>query len=273
MNMRILQASIAGILVLAAAPAEIVAQVDLSLRLEHSVTLQYEPVVAFISVKNTGVEKFVLGGDTNLPDVVFTIRSMDTRDVLEAISGRMLVAQKITVPPDSKQEVMVDVSRHFNLSTMGRYMINVSLSVNGMRYESAKSMLDVVKGLSLTSVSRALPGTPDRIRTYTLRYWAREGRESLFLLAEEEKPPVNYAVIHLGHIVRVTPPRIEVDSAGNVNVIHQCTPDVFTRSILRSRSSGVDLVDQQFLLRDGSPYVPKERGAPLSPATGKGALK
>ncbi len=234
------------------------------LRLEQRSVLLFEPVNAFISLANDSDEPFVL--NSRQPD------NGRSSLVIEVRRDNQLLPPRGSAPvpylyllPDDSEELMVDLSRHFDFTGMGRYFIKVRTSHLGEAFESKGQLLDVVKGFELTKRARSVPGQPDRMLTFSLRYWSRDGKEFLFLTVNEEVAGANYGLFNLGPLVRVAQPVLQVNRNGQVVVVHQSGVRRFTRSTLQSETNGVTLLDQTYHLPDGSPYPSFTRRSTVAP--------
>lgn len=140
------------------------------------------------------------------------------------------------------------------MSKVGSYDVVVQLQHGGRVWSSKRTLIDVVDGIETTSVTRSIPGDPNRIRKYSLRYWSRNRKEYLFLRAEEEQNDIVYGVYMLGGLIRIFKPVLEVDRKGNITVLHQSSRNVFTKSTFRSEPYSVKFVDQIYLNEEGVPY-------------------
>jgi len=156
-----------------------------------------------------------------------------------------MLVENVLIMPGQTRELKVDLGRYYDVQQFGLYEITASLVADGVRLFSSPRVVDVVPGLELSSVVRAVPNHPSRMRRYTLRYWSRNDREMLFLCVVDEKEGVNYGVHVLGPVVRVVLPEMSFDQLGNVKVKHQSDNGVFAYTTLKSTVDGVVLVRQQ----------------------------
>lgn len=230
---------------------------QLQLRLEYASTLQYEPIMAFLTVNNDTAKPFVISetGQQSAATLEFVIR----KDTGETIGRRSkaLVAEKVYIPSDQKEELMIEVTDFYDLREVGRYLVSARVTWEGKPYGSEQRMIDVVSGLDCGSASKSVPGYPDRVRNYTLKYWARNSKEYLFLVVDEEASKLNYGVYQLGSIVRVFKPVIDVDRAGNIHIIHQYGEDCYVHSFFKSTRDGVRFIDHSYRRENGELYRPE----------------
>jgi len=230
------------------------AGVELDLRLEYGEYLQYEPVRAYVSVYNDSDTPLVIRNreGRGLARLDLIVRRTQN-DLMQRTSDRPVHAGSV-LEPDGRTELMLEVSELYDIVGNGRYFVKATLEHGGRKYETPIRIITVVPGMELARKSKSVPGNPDRIRSYSLRYWAREGRGYLFLRVDEEETRLNYGVFQLGPLVRVSTPVLEVSRAGEVVVSHQCSRGCYMRTVLKSLAGGVTLVDQTYHLPNGDPY-------------------
>ena len=139
----------------------------------------------------------------------------------------------VVIEPGRGREIRRDLTLWYDMGAMGRYMVTAEIAWDGRIMASRPVVLEVVRGIELQQVSRGVRGYPNLKRTYSLRYWPREGAEQLFLSVDESPTGLNYGVFRLGPVVRVFKPVVEVDGQGKIVVVHQSTSRRFVRSVLK----------------------------------------
>lgn len=229
------------------------AEVRLELMFEHEAVLQFEPVFAYVAILNDSDIPFDLSSEgSDRPDIRFVVEKRRD-EPLSVVGKKPLIAALRVMPAESKRFV-VDLAQGYDLVGEGPYKVRVEAVWRGRLYASNTRTIDVVPGIEMVSVSKALMGHEDRTRTYSLRYWPRGRSEYLFLRVDDKENAVNYGVFQLGSLVRFGAPRIEIDRLGNVTVVHQATSDCFARSTLKCFRDRVEFVGQTFHLGNGNPY-------------------
>ena len=249
-----------GILLL---PRTLCADLKISLRLDPVSAIEFETVTAYVSVLNDGEQTFVLDEDdkNNKARAMFVIERK--RDVQVARLDDRPPIRIMRLKSGERQEFITAVSLLYDIGAQGRYIIRAAIEVGKVRYESNPVILDVVRGIEINSVSKAVPGYPENFRNYSLRYHCRDKKEILFLCADENEGKTSYGVFPLGTLIRVAKPILSVDRSGNVTVVHQTNRDCFIRSKFESNQDGVFFIDQSYLGVDGKPY-PFVREPPAS---------
>lgn len=229
-------------------------QIDVTLEMEHPSFLQFEPVMAFVSARNDSDSDLVIDEDKAGESAHLRIVVQKGRDEPAARINKQPCVRKLTVETGKTRDIMVDVSAWWDLTAMGRYIINATVERGGIAVQSNKKVIDVVAGIEIGALVKNAPGDARVTRKYSLRYWARGGGERLFLRADEVETGVNYGVFQLGPLVRVFKPEIKVDGEGNLTVLHQSAADCYTRSLFRSSGESVRFVDQTYHRITGEPY-------------------
>jgi hypothetical protein len=249
--------TVRAILLLGAASAAMrgaAQDLDLKLSAEHASALKYEPVNVFLTIRNDADTALVIDerAEWNVSHVTFTVlrdRTVPVRSI-----GERPCVERLRIDPDRKGEVCTDLADTWDMVDLGQYTVAARVDWNGRTFQSEWLTVEVVKGIEVAAVSRAVPAYPDLTRGYSLRYWPRSGTEYLFLSVDEEPTQVNYGVFALGKLARVIAPVIKVDRQGRVVIVHQSGPDCLTKSVFESSRAGVRFVDQTYHLPSGEPY-------------------
>jgi hypothetical protein len=226
-----------------------------SIRLAHVRHLQFEPVVLFVTVKNDSDDIIVFPERKNDGDAAldFVIDTGPTEWVRRKVDGPM--TGKVRIMPGDQSEIMVELSRWFDLTAMGTYLLRAVVTFGGESFESAPVRFEVDNGLPVAKVSRRPPETGARLRTYSLRYLSRESFDRLFLRVDEDETGDNYGAFEMGPFMRVQKPEIKVDVDGVITVLHLSGIDRWTRTVFKTRNGRVEFVSQAYELSDGRPYT------------------
>jgi hypothetical protein len=249
---------------LAAIPLVGSAQIRLAVRTEHQVYLQYETAHAFVTIYNDGENVLsICDGATGACSRLEFLIEKRGGDTVRRVQDGSPVG-RLQILPGEQRELVVDLTQWYDVREMGRYLVRAALVVDGEYLLSEHSMLDVVRGLEILSVTRGVLGYAAMQRTYSLRYWRRDRHEFLFLTVDENPSELNQGVFQLGRLIRVAQPRLSVDARGNVEVYHQSSSKSFVRTTLRSDGDGVRFIDQRIELESGEPF-PNVTEAPERP--------
>lgn len=218
---------------------------DLQVRfsVDPDTVLLYEPASVFMRIRNDSQYPLEIGPE-GPASLRLSVTMVDGRAV-RRINQRPFFSSR-RLMPDEQTDIMFDITRFFDFSNEGRYRIEMEILWNERSYIAPARILEVVRGIELTSIQRSVPGYSHIMRVYTLRYWRRDGGKKLFLVVEDPQINTIQGVFELGSLMRVSAPRINVDRHGNVAVVHQSRPTRFTRTLLKSTGEGVELVDQLY---------------------------
>jgi hypothetical protein len=224
-----------------------VGEIELELSTDHTKYIEFEPVVAFLTLENVSDRAFLIRSDDATLDtrVDFHLevasRNAGGREKAASVLNSCLILG------GEKQAFMVDLSTHYQLGRSGRYTLWATAHWNGETFESAPIHIRVVTGLPMASRERTVPGVGGRDRRrFSLRYLDRDESESIFLIADDLEEGQNYGVFDLGKLVRFHKPSIDVTPSGRITVYHQSSPTFFTKSVLQSDPKGLRLLDQQY---------------------------
>jgi hypothetical protein len=232
---------------LAALPVLAADDIQLALRLEHRTVLQFEPLFAFLAVRNNGLQPFVTPspqGETAVRFVIVTRRG----EPVPLLYDDPAIG-KARVEAGRQRLFMRDLTRWYDVRSAGVYVITAELDWNGRTYCSERMMVDVVPGITVLDAENRVSAQPDRVRVYSLRYWPRGGMEQLFLRVDEPASGMNYGVFLLGPVVRVGKPRINFEATGRVVIRHQSDVGVDTHSAFVSTPEQVRFLEQHKLRR------------------------
>lgn len=234
------------------------ADVHVSLKMAHLEFLQYEKMNAFVTIYNDEDYNVIVDSTkTNRTDALrFNIRHNMKKPAVRI--NRLPLADYIHLKPGEKKTIMLDLGMWYSVSPVGSYDIVAELEHGGRVWQSKRALVDVVDGIEIKSVRRSIPGNPNRIRKYSIRYWTRDRKESLFFRAEEEDAEMVYGVYFLGGLIRVFKPALDVDRKGNITIMHQSGRSLFTKTTFKSEDYAVRFVDQIYVDENGKKYTKKK---------------
>lgn len=228
------------VLLLAAliAPSVARAQIEVSCRLEHERVLAFEPIRVTVGIVNNTGRSLLFseeGGDARL---AFDIEQ--TPGAALRPTGEPIFPEPFSLEPGKQATKTVNLLSVFPIGSTGPYTIRARVEWAGRMFSSPGLFLDILPGLEIGHLTAGVPGEAGALRTYTLRTLNRDRSEHVFLRIEDEDEGQCYGVFDLGRIVRVTPPSLQVDSAGNVHVLHQAAPRQYTHSAFRPNGEPVE---------------------------------
>lgn len=202
------------------------AQVDFSARLSHTSVLACEPVPIEVTLKNNRMIPLTAGGTQGF---TLAFEVVDAQGLLVRALPNAVVATPAEVPALSQVVFTNDLQQLFPIAQHAALSIRARLVVGDRSYVTDKMFLDVLPG---GEVARIQANTASgELRTYSLRVVSRDKRDRLFLRSGNEAETICYGVADLGRFVRIGNPTIEVDSQGNVHVLHLSGPNQFVHSV------------------------------------------
>lgn len=224
-------------------PAAALAGAEIALELEHRAVLQHEPLRACVTVRNTGSTPVILGGTGADMTLDFTIER--DPDVWVSRRDQTPYAEYVLIDPVKTRQVVLDLTRWFNLSSQGRYFIRATVTEGKKTVRSRPQMVDIVPGIELVELRRPIAGKPERERLYSLRYWRRGRYEILFLRVSDVDSGLAFTTVRLGRLLRVTTPTMTLSPEGELRIRHQSSTRQTTESVLESNVSGLRLLSQE----------------------------
>ncbi len=247
------------------------ADLAVTLTMEHDTLTRMEQAMAFLTVSNRGLQVIVID-----PTKSEGSAQVDFR--LKADGGRAVARKEMApiealgvIEPGESRRFLVNLSRYFDLSALGGYIVEADVAWQGLRFPTHPLHIDVRNALQLTSTTRMSPLKSGTMLEYRLSYMAREQSEFLFVEVSEKPEGLHYGVMNLGPVVRVFAPSLEANAAGVVTVVHQSGTKRYTRSVLEVTAQGLRLVDQSYeslqgsVRADGSWGLPPPAEAPKAP--------
>lgn len=237
------------------------AQLQVSCRLEPTRAVQYESVIATVRIQNNTGRIITLQDDTPGARLWMEIEKTPGRTMRQI--SPVVLGETLTIEPRQSVTHQINISQVYDLRNTGPYTVRARIDWAGESFASGKIYLDVVPGLEMQRMVG--PVAPDGTgrRIYRLLSLNRERGEHLFLRIDDEAQGICYGVMHLGRMVRIQNPMMQVDASNNINVLHQAGPGryvhhVFTpngdpvrRRAYTSEDPGVSLTES----RDGRVIV------------------
>ncbi len=247
-----------ALLALLSGPVPMVAQIRVNVEVEHESVLPNEPVSVIVTMVNDADTPLVFGEDNyNAQMILMLERGVRRTEERIADTTRPVKRHMIVMPGETHRELF-ELTSLFNMHEQRTYRVHVVIEHEDLRYRSRDRVFEVANGVELHSAVHPVPGYRDRRLTYSLRYWRRNQSEHLFLVVSDEANDIAYGSFDLGRLVRFRNPTLRYDRSGQIMVIHQSGRERFTRSLFAISGEGVDFVEQEHFLSDGTVY-PFER--------------
>jgi hypothetical protein len=208
--------------------------VDFRARLPHAEVLVCEPLPVEITIRNNGMSPLQAGGSAGYA-LAFEVLDASGLLLRELPQSAVLVPEVIEpqaqVVFTNDLQALFPVARHATLSVRAR------LTVGSRSYMSDKLFVDLMPGSEITWVNA--PAADGVLRRFSLRSLSRGKRDFLFLRVENPDGSLCYGAAELGRLVRMGEPRLEVDSRGNVHVLHLSAPNQFIHSVFSPEGGAI----------------------------------
>ncbi len=209
----------------AAAPSEIAVKLSLECR----EWVQGERIRAVVDVANSSGDTLIVApGDAADKILIELTRASDGR-LYPKNSGDRPFTAKFALAPSEGQKLETFLGDHFAFADATRYLARAVLVHGGMRYESPRVSFDVVPGVRCGGAMQVFSNVPGLKRLFELVYWRRGREEHLFLKSQNEDGR-RFRTYDVGALLRVTDPKISVQTNGVVTVLHRASQDEFIRS-------------------------------------------
>jgi hypothetical protein len=206
--------------------------------MRHGSYLRHESALCIVTVRNDTNGDMVIGNRKNDARLSFRLVG-PSGDTQALFKGARLPASDVVILPGRSKDVEVDLSSVYDLHRVGSYHLAAMISVHGRTHLTRDQVFSVVPGIVVTTARRSVPDHPRILRTYTLRYWARDGENHLFLRVDDEDAKICYGVFALGPIIRTSPPEMTMNVSGALRVSHRSSPKSFTYSSFQVTKDGV----------------------------------
>ena len=212
------------VLLVGLVPYRVSAQLSFNARLNTSRALLYEPVLLTLELRNETGRPVTLGDGTG-PMLSIDVESSPGR-YMRQIAPHLL-EEPLLLPPRTTVKHIINLTEAFQIRQTTPYTVRAYVTWDDVSFGSGVMFLDVVPGLEL--LRRRGPASADGAgrRLYRVVSLFRDRSEHAFLQIDDEQAGVCYGVIHLGRLVRLQPPKLEIDDEANVHVLHQAGPTQF----------------------------------------------
>ncbi len=239
----------------------LMAQLQISCRLEPTRAVQYEPIIAVVRIQNNTGRTVTLQDDTADARLWMEIEKTPGRTMRQI--SPFVLGEPLVIEPRQTVTQRVNLTQMYDVRNTGPYTVRARVDWGGDAFASGKIFLDVVPGLEMQRMVGPVGPDGTGRRIYRLLSLNRDRGDHLFLRIDDEAQGLCYGVIHLGRMLRIQNPTMQVDAANNINVLHQAGPGrylhhVFTpngdqvqRRAYTSDDPGVSLAES----RDGRVMV------------------
>ena len=208
------------------------AQTRVSLALERTEFLLYEPIEAGVRIDNQSAEPLDMEHlSKGEPWLDFFIVTPENEQI-----GRVEKVWKppaLSVPPGETSSVTVNLLPWFLIRDSGEYRVTAVVSIGGNRIVSRPVAFTVVNGVMIWERRFIAPPASDdasqtpRPRHYSLLIQRRDDRQVLYVRIQNPEAGRVYCTTPVGSIVNFGEPRTRIDLRGDLHVFHQSGARLF----------------------------------------------
>lgn len=214
------------------------AQVAVTLELNRKNYLQYEHVFAKVKLRNYAGSALVFS-DSNPQmsgGITFEIYKPDG-NVAQTISKDIHEIRGLLLKPGETSEIVVPVSKYYNLTGLGKYQIKaiVSHSLMKSKYESDPLSFMILNGIDTWRAKVGMPSftrkdiTEDDGKIKTRQYKISsifDGKDKILYLVIEDENRI-YAMKRIGYEMADKVPQCEIDNLSRLHLIQKLSSEVF----------------------------------------------
>lgn len=238
------------------------ARVDISVRLNRMVYMQYEPIYACVTLRNDSGRSLLFGKDPRLQGaVLFDIRDSSGRAV-EKIPGREIDVTGLVLSPGEIKNMVIPIQKYYNLDRLGTYRVAAYITHNLLAnsYQSSDRIFSVETGVEVWKRTVGIPdlnsNSPEKVkqRTYILRTLTESTSKYYYLAVEDEKNV--YGVMRVGQVIGREKYQIEVDMLSRIHMLIPLSPRIF--HYLSFSLDGININNSYWRIADTIPMLHRD---------------
>ena len=208
-------------------------QIGVSIMLNRRSFMVYEHIYACVTLRNDSGRPLMFGSRPELQGfILFDIRDDNNRPV-SRIPGREISVTGLYLGPGELKNMVIPLSRYYDLTKPGRYRVYAYVSHNVLprEFRSKDAMFTVSEGLEVWKRTVGLPAlTGDKTptggeRTYSILILDDGGFRSYYLKVED--PGRILAVTRIGNMVGYEKFQAEVDMMCRIHLLMPVSPRIF----------------------------------------------
>ena len=257
-----LLALVVGLLLLASAAEQAVAQVRVDISLKRKLYVMYEPLIATVTINNLSGRPLLLENSDQNRWFGFNIETGDGR-IIPPINPDYALAPA-AVGPGEKLTRAVNLTPLFPLHDFGLYRVKAAVYVEtfGRYFSSPPLSVEITDGKPIWQEVVGVPGVggkPD-LRTITLLSHKLSRSTRLYVRIEDRERGRVYATHQLGQFLTFGRPEVMLDVDNQIHILQNTLPKQFLYTHLGLAG---EVLGQQAYREAGSrpTLVKKEGGA------------
>ncbi len=222
------------LLALAGCTLSLYAQMGLAIRLNRKNYMRYEQIFACVTLRNDTGKPLLFGSNPNLQGfVLFDIRDENNRPVPQR-QDREIAVTGLYLAPGATKNMVIPLSRYYDLTTSGNYRVYAYVSHNMLprEFRSKDTTFRISDGLEAWKKKVGVPDVsgnrtpaPGNERTYSIKILNDGGYRSYYLQVED--PGHILAVTRIGNEVSYEKFHAEVDMLSRIHLLMPVAPRVY----------------------------------------------
>lgn len=258
---------------LTALPAS--ASVGLSIKLNRLTYMIYEPIHAFIAIRNDTGRALVFGSDPRLQGfILFDIR--DEKNRLVAKKKTEIHVNNLLINAGETKPLFFQLDRFYELTKPGTYRVKVYISHPQLTkdLESQATIFWIANGSPIWKKTVGLPKLDEKetndieSRTYSIRALF-DGQVRYFYLVVEDDEHI-YGVMRIGKAHGQEPVQAEVDMLSRIHILNPISSNVY--HYLSFALDGSNTINQYWKNTETIPTLIRDKNGKVFVAGGAPAL-
>jgi hypothetical protein len=212
---------------------ELSARVGMSLEINRSTFMQFEPVYAKITLRNDTGKALLFGKSPRLQGFLMLELSGAGQRYVQKRKGKEISIDGLIMKPGEIRSIIIPINAYYDIDKADNYKIHayIAHSMLDKEFKTPDRFFQVQHGAPLWKRTVGIPdiystpGSGSRERTYEIRTMHERGRRYYYLVVSDSTHV--YGVVRLGHQMGYEKLQIEVDMLNRIHVLVPVTPKVF----------------------------------------------
>ncbi len=211
------------------APRQAAAQLSVTLTLNKTQYVAFEPILATVTIANRAGKDIVLGETDGRPWLTFNV-GVNGGEALGVYAGEPRPEPRV-LPAGRMWQETVSLGRHWPLGGSGTYYAKASVYFNELRqfHGSNTRTFTVMDGVKAweDQVGVPRPSGKTDYRRYTILTFHEEDRMSLYVRVRDERSQRVIATYSVGRLVPFRDVQPTVDGDGRLHVLFLTGPKLY----------------------------------------------
>ena len=224
----------AALLAVLLLPGALFAQIGMSLKLNRSNYMQFEPVLACVSLRNDTGRALVFGDDPRLQGfLLFEVTDNGGRQVARR-AGKDISVNGLVLRPGEIKHMVIPISQYYNLDKNGSYRVHAYISHSMLPHEYKSNDVKIMiepgvevwkRNVGVPEVTKEAQDKMIRERTYSIRILMENSAKIYYLVIEDSRDV--YAVLRIGKQYGIEQYKVDIDMLSRIHLLMPITSKVF----------------------------------------------